>query len=312
MPTNRERPRPDKACDPLSNRQAHLDRPTDAFDPRVEAWRPDLADIRLYGRMAAHSYVVPTPARCCVPAAAVRRAPDRQAEQVSQLLLGETFHVLEIGEVWAWGYCGHDRYVGYIETDSLAGTPARDAPTHWVSAPQGLVFSGPSIKTALHLTAPLGARLSLADHDDTFLALADGSGFIHRRHVRPLGDWAADPAQVAESLVGTPYLWGGRTRAGIDCSGLVQIALMACGHDCPRDSDQQQALGEPVPESAWGALRRGDIVFFPGHVGLMADETRLIHANAYWMATVIEPLADVVARLKPTTDTPILCVRRLG
>ena len=273
--------------------------------------------MQVYGQLAAHSYVRPAPSVCRVPVTGVRAAPDVAAEQVSQLLLGETFWLLEIGDTWAWGYCGHDRYVGYVEAAHLAEAapdrkPAPDhTPTHWVSAPQGLVFSGPSIKTALRLTAPMGARLALAEHDAKFFTLADGSGFIHRRHVRALGDWALDPASVAESLLGTPYLWGGRSRAGIDCSGLVQAALMACGVDCPRDSDQQQVLGRAVPEADWDALKRGDIVFFPGHVGIMADEHRLIHANAFWMDTVIEPLADVIARLKPDTDKPVLCVRRL-
>lgn len=276
--------------------------------------------MALYGQLAAHTYVEPAPFVCRVPVAGVRNAPDFAAEQVSQLLLGETFQVLEIGETWAWGYCSHDRYVGYVEAASLAETPvsaaALPAATHWVSAPQGLVFSEASIKTALRLTVPMGARLRLVEHDEKFFRLADNSlspegGFIHRRHVRPLGDWYADPALVAESLLGTPYLWGGRSRAGIDCSGLVQLSLMACGINAPRDSDQQQALGQPVPQAEWSALRRGDIVFFPGHVGLMADATRLIHANAYWMNTVVEPLADVVDRLRPQHEKPVLCVRRI-
>ncbi|MCH8685767.1 C40 family peptidase [Pedomonas mirosovicensis] len=289
-----------------------MTRRSESLDLRVVAWRPDLADVRLYGQLAAHSYVEPAPATCRVPVAAVRRAPDREAEQISQLLLGETFHVLEIGETWAWGFCGHDRYVGYVEAACLDHAGQPHAPTHWVSAPQGLVFAAPSIKTALRLSVPLGARLALAEHDEKFFALMDGSGFIHRRHARPLDSWATDPVTVAEGLLGTPYLWGGRTRAGIDCSGLVQQALMACGIEAPRDSDQQQALGQPVPERDWSALRRGDIVFFPGHVGLMADESRLLHANAFWMSTVIEPLADVVERLKPDLEAPITCVRRLA
>lgn len=274
--------------------------------------------MAVYGQLAAHSYVVPAPSACRVPVTAVRRAPDAQSEQMSQLLLGETFHLLEIGETWAWGYCGHDRYVGYVEADSLSSAFERaPAPTHRVCAPQGLIFSGPSIKTALRLNVPLGARLALADHDEKFLAVTEydglsSGGFIHRRHVRPLGEHEADPASVAESLLGTPYLWGGRTRAGIDCSGLVQAALMACGIACPRDSDQQQVLGRAVAQTEWDRLQRGDIVFFPGHVGIMADANRLIHANAYWMSTVIEPLVDVVARLTPDTQTPVLCVRRLG
>lgn len=309
MPASHENPTQDNPCGPLSNSRAHLNYRTGGIDLRVEAWRPDLADIRLYGVVAAQSYVRPTPVACTASVAGIRAAPDRSAEQITQLLLGEIFHVLEIGEIWAWGYCDHDSYVGYIEAAALALDRVPE-PTHWVSAPQALVFSEPSIKTALRIAPPMGARLALHEYDDRFFALANDGGFIHRRHVLPLGNWAHDPVAVAQQLLGTPYLWGGRTRAGIDCSGLVQLALMACGHPCPRDSDQQQSVGVEIPEAEWGNLRRGDIVFFPGHVGLMADETNLLHANAFWMATVIEPLADVVDRLRPTTDRPVTAVRR--
>lgn len=287
--------------------------------------------MAVYGQLAAHSYVEPAPFVCRVPVTGVLRAPDARAEQISQLLLGEVFHLLEINEAWAWGYCDHDRYVGYVAAESLSArvadtdadqTPGADqtsgatTPSHWICAPQALVFSGPSIKTALRLTVPMGARLCLSRHDEKFFALpkssfCPGGGFIHHRHVQTLGEWQKDPAAVAESLLGTPYLWGGRTRAGIDCSSLIQIALMACGIAAPRDSDQQQALGHPVPQEEWSSLKRGDFVFFPGHVGIMADANQLIHANAYWMNTVIEPLADVVERLRAATDKPILCVRRL-
>lgn len=283
--------------------------PSLPLDPRLHAWRRDLADIALYGRVSAQHFAAPVPLRGGRASVGVRAAPAPTAEQASELLLGETFMALERRDDWTWGYCAHDGYVGYVPSTALDDTD-QPAPTHWVSAPQGLVFAAASIKAPLLVAPPLGSRLALTEFDDRFLA-ATGGGFIHRRHVRPLGDWTQDPVAVAESLLGTPYLWGGRSRAGIDCSGLVQTSLMACGAACPRDSDMQQELGTAVPEDAWdGGLRRGDLVFFPGHVGLMADATRLIHANAYWMTTVIEPLADVVARLRPDHAHPVVAVRR--
>lgn len=235
----------------------------------------------------------------------IRTGPGFQAEAASQLLPGEPFEVLDIASGWAWGFSHHDHYVGYVPSDRL-DIPV--AATHQIIVRDALLFSGPSIKSPLVGTLPHGARLAGTERDG-FVETRDG--FVHRRHAAPLGDDAGDAVAVAELFLGMPYLWGGRGGAGIDCSGLVQVALAATGVSAPRDTDmQRESLGETLPDKA--ALRRGDIVNFPGHIGLMVDEARLIHANAHWMSVVIEPLADVVARLSPNHDRPILSRRRIN
>lgn len=282
----------------------HLDGPTRALDHRVNAYRPDIADVALAGTLFAPHYAAPM-ARMATTSAIMRSAAGAGAEAASQLLPGEGFAVLDLAGGWAWGYSLHDHYVGYVPAALLAD-PVE--PTHRVTAREALVFAGPSIKTAAVATLPFGARIA-GTMGETFLETANG--FVHRRHVAPIGELSPDPVAVAETFLGMPYLWGGRGADGIDCSGLVQAALAACGIAAPRDTDmQREALGTALPEEA--RLRRGDIVNFPGHIGLMADETHLLHANAHWMSVVIEPLADVADRLKPNHDRPILSRRRLN
>ncbi|WP_016747023.1 NlpC/P60 family protein [Rhizorhabdus wittichii] len=283
----------------------HLDGPTRRLDPRINAYRPDIADVALAGTLFAPHYAAPMPAMAGGVAAMMRKAASTDAEAVSQLLPGEDFAILDLTGGWAWGFSVHDHYVGYVDARLLA--PVVPA-THRVHVREALRFAGPSIKAPMLGTLPFGARLSGEMRDDGFLATGDG--FVHARHVVAADTLSDDPVGVAEGLLGAPYLWGGRGADGIDCSGLVQVALAACGIAAPRDTDmQRETLGTPLPEEA--RLRRGDVVSFPGHVGLMVDEDRLIHANAHWMSVVIEPLADVVARLQPHHDRPILGRRRL-
>ncbi len=230
-------------------------------------------------------------------------APDDRARAVSELLLGETFEIVDASGGWAWGYCRHDRYVGYVREDALGDAPEPDM---MVTARHALVFAEPDIKAPVVAIWSLGARFA-GTHDGNFVVT--DRGYVHRRHVAPLSESTSDPVAVAEQLLGTPYRWGGRSADGIDCSGLVQLALARAGIAAPRDSDQQRdAIGEELAPDA--ALRRGDVIFFPGHVGLMVDDARLIHANAHAMATTIEPLADVTARLAADHPHPILSRRR--
>jgi hypothetical protein len=267
--------------------------------------RRDVADIALADFVFAPHYAAARHHSVIAPSAFLRTAPNESAPAGSQLLLGEEFHVLDQAGGWAWGYCGHDHYVGYVRFDSL-GEPV--LPTHIVSVGSALLFEGPDIKSRAVETLSLGARVQGVMEGD-FLATA--SGRIHHRHVAPIDARLDDIVETATRFLGAPYLWGGRGDGGVDCSGLVQLAVSLAGHECPRDSDQQRhALGRLLEADEPAA--RGDLVFFPGHVGFMADETRLLHANAWWMAVTIEPLTDVVGRLSPSHAQPILARRRIA
>ncbi len=271
----------------------------------MNAVRRDIADVALAESIFAPHYALPDVEGLILASAMIRCSPDDMAEASSQLLRGEIFAVLDISGDWAWGYSGHDHYVGYVRRDALGlAAPA----SHVVIAREAPIFAAADIKSAVRDTLTLGARVS-GIVDDGFLRIADG--YLHLRHVRDADHISSDPVSVAEQFLGAPYLWGGRGAGGIDCSGLVQLALGMAGIACPRDTDlQRMALGEDIGEGE--ALRRGDLVFFPGHVGLMTDSSNMIHANAFWMNVSIEPLDDVVDRLRPKYDTPVLARRRIG
>ncbi len=288
---------------PASAVAFNLDGPSRALDTRTHAYRRDIADVALAGTLFAPHYAAPM-IRSAATGTMMYRAADAASEAVSQLLPGESFAVLDMAGGWAWGYSCHDHYVGYLPESAL-GDPI--PPTHRVSVREAILFTGPSIKSGAVGALPFAALIA---GTETGHFIETAAGFLHKRHVAPLGQEAADPVSVAELFGGAPYLWGGRGQGGIDCSGLVQVALAAVGVAIARDTDQQrETVGDALPDDA--KLRRGDIIYFPGHVGLMFDETRLIHANAHWMSVVIEPLADVVARLSPSHDRPILSRRRL-
>jgi cell wall-associated NlpC family hydrolase len=184
-----------------------------------------------------------------------------------------------------------DGYVGYVERAALAAP--RAAASHRVAAVRAIVFAEPALKSRPVALLPLNAMLTAGERSGEMVSI-DGLGWMFERQLAPAGRFASDFVTVAESLVGAPYLWGGRGGDGLDCSGLVQQALLACGRSCPRDSDQQQALGSPVDAAA---LARGDLVFWPGHVAIMIDAARIVHANAHHMAVAVEPLAQAIARI---------------
>lgn len=273
------------------------------LDPRTHAVRKDVADIALADRVFAPHYAKPLPHGCLAAAVAMRAAPSPGATAVSELLRGEGFAVVDASGDWAWGYSLHDGYVGYVPVDAIGPLTT---PTHIVSSPAALVFETSSIKAPVVERLPMGARLAVTARDGAFHRIE--GGFVHDRHLAPLDRTETDPVAVAARLTGVPYRWGGRSGDGIDCSGLVQLALAFAGHPAPRDSDQQQGLGRAIAEG--DPLRRGDLVFLPGHVGLMADDTHLLHANAFWMRVVTEPLTDVVARQPEGQD--ITALRRIS
>lgn len=282
----------------------HLDGPSRTFDPRAVAIRGDLVDIAAADRFFAPHYAAAVPHRCAASSTTVHGKPAETESATTQLLYGELFHVLDVRGGWAWGYCGHDHYVGYLRAEALAadcGTvpTARTVPTG------ALLFAWPDIK-APAMPLPGGAPLRGRGEEGDFLAVE--GGWLHRRHATTIfeKDWVA----VARHWLGAPYLWGGRGDGGFDCSGLVQMALAQCDIAVARDTDQQaDTIGRALEEGE--PLKRGDLVYFPGHVGIMSDAETLLHANAFWMTTVEEPLADVVGRLISAHAEPITARRRI-
>jgi cell wall-associated NlpC family hydrolase len=281
-----------------------------AFDPRITPARADLAAKHLEGQVTAARYVDGRTYEVVEPLAPVRREPRPDAALDTEALKGERVTIYDDnGEGWAWGQLAADGYVGWLPSNALA--PPGMAPTHKVAALRTLVFPGPSIKQPPIEALPFGARLPIARTEDR-MAVTPAGGYVPAAHLQPIDVNETDFVAVAERFVGAPYLWGGKTALGLDCSGLVQIALSACGVACPRDSDMQEAaLGKPdyaAPEHY--RSKRGDLIFWKGHVAIARDHATLIHANAFHMAVAIEPIAAAVARIR-AAGSAITSVRRL-
>jgi cell wall-associated NlpC family hydrolase len=267
------------------------------FDPRTTLARPDLAEQALEGIVRAARYRPVEPAQCVVSAAGVRKTPDASGEQQDQIVFGEAFDVLDRCAGWAWGRARRDGYVGWVEEAALAGPVL--APTHRVSAIRTYAFPEPDFKAAPPTLLTLNSLVTVEDRHGRFVKVAR-AGWVAEEHLAALDVFERDPAAVAERYLGAPYQWGGRESLGLDCSGLVQQALYACGRGCPRDTDvQARETGEAIdPGPDYRSLRRNDLVFWDGHVAVMIDEERIIHATAWHMQVAVEPLADVVARFR--------------
>ncbi len=280
------------------------------FDPRVTPARADLAAKELEGRVAAARYVEGRVCEVVAPQAPLRAEPVPDASLLTEALKGERVTIYDTdAEGWAWGQLAADGYVGWLPANALA-TPGAPA-THKVAALRTLVFPAPAIKQPPIEALPLGARLAIAHVKDR-MAVTFAGGYVPMAHLAPIDAYEADFVAVAERFLGVPYLWGGKTALGLDCSGLVQVALSACGVFCPRDSDmQERALGVPVAMMEDGTdLRRGDLVFWKGHVAIVRDDESFLHANAFHMAVAIEPIAEAIARIRDA-GSAITSVRRL-
>lgn len=279
-----------------------------AFDRRIVPARPDLAAAHLRGQVEASRFVEGRPMRVVWPAAPLRRHPAGDAPLDTEALFGETVTVYETtDEGWCWGQLATDGYVGWIPAEGL-GVPGRE-PAHRVGVLRSFVYPGPSIKLP-----PLGAlslgSLAMVEREQGEFAVTDQGGFIFRPHLTGRATREPDAVAVARRFLGVPYLWGGRTSLGLDCSGLVQIALATAGIPAPRDSDlQERELGDPLPPDA--TLRRGDLVFWRGHVGLLLDSETLLHANGHHMLVVEEPLAVARERTLAKGAGPMTAVKRL-
>jgi cell wall-associated NlpC family hydrolase len=276
------------------------------FDPRITAARPDLAAAHLRGKVKAANYVEGTVQDVVAGLAPLRSAPAHDATLLTEALSGERLTVYEDnGEGWAWAQLESDGYVGWLPAAMLlaAGPEA----THKVAALRTLVFPGPSIKLPPLDALPMGARVAVAREQEAFAVTAAGM-FVPKTHLVSHSAKEAEFVAVAERFVGAPYLWGGKSSLGIDCSGLVQVALTACGIKCPRDSDMQEsALGKSV---SLAGLQSGDLIFWKGHVAIARGRNSLIHANAFHMAVTVEPVADALARIA-AAGSQVTSVRRL-
>ncbi|SKA21647.1 NlpC/P60 family protein [Consotaella salsifontis] len=285
---------------------------TDALDHRLNAFRPDLADARLKGRVEADRFVEGMPARVSAPVTPLKRFPRPDAMAETEALFGEDILVFETTpEGWAWVQLEDDSYVGWMSSDALGERDA--APTHRIIAPRTLVFPGPDIKLPPLFALPMGARVTVAaeavDHNARY-GLIRPAGAIVTQHLGAPNEAADDFVSVAERFLGAPYLWGGKTFMGIDCSGLVQVACRMAGITAPRDTDmQERSLGTRL--AGVEGLERGDLVFWKGHVGIMVDGANLLHANAHHMMTAIEPLAETLARTEEK-GLPVTSVRRMA
>lgn len=277
------------------------------LDRRLTPARPDVAAAHLKGAVEALRFVEGDRRRVAVGHVGIRRAPGPDAMLETEALHGEEFKVYDELEGWSWGQLGTDAYVGYLPTAALTGDLG-PGPTHKVGALRTLLFPQASIKVPPLDALSMNALVSVMSIEGKFAAL-DGGAYAIVSHLKPLDAFETDPVAVAERFVGAPYLWGGRTSLGLDCSALVQTALAACGIEAPRDSDMQEAaLGRPV---ALDDAKRGDLIFWKGHVAFVRDADTILHANAHAMAVAVEGFRNAVARIRDAGDE-VTSVKRLG
>lgn len=281
---------------------------SDTFDRRLTPARPDIAAAHLKGHVTAERYVEGAVMEVKEGVVDVRREPRPDSPIDTQALYGERVTVYDEEEGWAWAQLARDGYVGWIGANTLWS--ALRSPTHRVCAPRTFVYPAAGVKEPPLLALPLSAEVEIVGERENFLVTRD-LGFIWRSHLAPLDQPADDFVAVAETLIGAPYLWGGKSSIGVDCSGLVQISLAAAGKEAPRDSDMQEAqLGERIEIGA--PLMRGDLIFWKGHVGIMRDATTLLHANGTHMLVSSERLDLVRERNLQVGAGDITSVKRLA
>lgn len=278
-------------------------------DPRITPYKPDLAASHLKDVVEAKNYGDAIRHQVMMPVIPLHKAPASASMMDTQLLLGAEFDIYDIHNGWAWGQEVQEDgkgYVGYVPNMALARGAAE--PTHRISAIRAPVFIKPDLKTAIRTTLPLNAKLSVDGRDGDYYRIPD-MGYVHANHIAAISDANGDFVSVAELHLGLPYVWGGISPDGVDCSGLVQTALRAAGKNCLRDADMQEAsLGHALDKDT--DLKRGDLAFWKGHVGIMQGANTLLHANAHHMLVASEPLADAITCIEKTAG-PVTSIRRL-
>lgn len=283
------------------------------LDPRLTAARPDIAWSGLKGKIDTSKFVAGKIRTISTPYANLKKTPRNTAPLLTQGLLGEKFRALEEHGGWAFGQLLEDGYVGYIKLEAL-GAHIPD-PSHLVTVPLTHIYARPDLKTPDPLALPFGAKITIREGaPKAGFAEAQGLGWICLRHIARLGVYDKDYVKTASRFLHVPYVWGGKTALGLDCSSLIQLAMTHAGIPCPRDTDQQaRSLGHSISNKPDLALcKKGDLVFFKGHAGLMLDGTHLLHANATHMRVTIDDARAVADRLAKEFGDQILDIRRLS
>jgi cell wall-associated NlpC family hydrolase len=278
------------------------------LDCRINACREDLAAAHLKGQVDVPEYSDGEKRQVVAGSAHLRKAPRFDAPLETEFLFGETVTVYDENEGWAWAQSDEDAYVGYVSADALGKDISQ--PTHRVSALRTHLYLEPDIKTLPVELLSMNARLVVQSIDGKFAKLKDGR-FAIAAHLSSADEFAGDFVSVAQAFLGAPYLWGGRTSIGLDCSALIQLSLQASGVACPRDADMQEnILGEALNDRQdQSAYKRSDLIFWKDHMGVMLDKARLLHANAHHMAVAIEPVALAIARIE-ASEGKVTSVRR--
>ncbi len=290
-------------------------------DSRITPYKDDFAASYLKDVVEAKNYGDAIRHQVMMPVIPLHKAPAAASMMDTQLILGAEFDIYDIHNGWAWGQevqedsSKHSSgrsggYVGYVPNMALARTP--EAPTHFISAVRAPVFIKPDLKTAIRTTLPLNAKVSVEGSEGDYLKIPD-MGYVHRNHITAIkqasDNLGGDFVCAAELHLGLPYVWGGISPDGVDCSGLVQTSLRAVGQDAPRDADMQEAaLGDLVAKDT--ELKRGDLIFWKGHVGILRDANTLLHANAHHMLVTSEPLSEAITRIEKTTGA-VTSIKRL-
>jgi len=279
------------------------------LDHRLHAYRQDLADARLKADVEAARYVEGRPGQTAVGVAPLRRAPANDAPLMTEILFGEDVVVFENRDGWLWVQSELDGYVGYAPATSVRDQ--RFAPTHQVSALRSFLYPVPDMKAPPLDCLTQTTTVRVEEADEKFSRLAGGT-WVYSKHLDPVGTVATDPLAEARRYMGVPYLWGGRSSLGLDCSALIQLVLASCGLAAPRDTDmQQRAIGEPVAfDGNASGLRTGDLVYWPDHVGIFQAPDRIVHANATDMQVSDWDLAELIAHVRRLDGNDVSAVRR--